>query len=185
VCYAQILQEPAGGINTLLTLKVHPCASFCMSSSQSTAVRVSKAAMAVPRGSVPAGHFWGVHDCWEIASNWNSLKHSFRSSLVRSQHLSDRLMEYCPSDSHFVADVESKPKWCPKETCCIPLPLTPTHCHLLGYACRMKLFYGEVIFSKCKPGVSTSTSRTGNFRAQFFTLLLSLYPCFGCKRSLV
>lgn len=153
VCYAQILQEPAGGINPLPTLKVHPCASFCMSSSPSTAVRVSKAAMAVPRGSVANG-IWGVHDCWEVAPNWNSLKYSFRSSLVCSQYLSDGLMEHCPSDSHFVAAVRSNPKWCPKETCCISFPLTPTRCHLLAYTCRMKLFYGEVIFSKCKAGIS-------------------------------
>lgn len=117
-----------------------------MSSSQSTAVHVSKAAMVVLRSSVPAGGIWGVHDCWEIAPNCNFFKYSFRFSLVHSQYLSNGLMEYCPSDSHFTAAVRSKPKWCPKETCCIPPPLRQTHCHLLACTCRMKLFYGEVIF---------------------------------------
>lgn len=110
VCHPQILQEPAGGINPLPTLKVHPCASFCMSSSQSRAVHVSKAAMAVPPGSVPAGGIWSAHDCWEIALNCNSLKHSFRSRLVQSQYLSDGLTEHCPSNSQFVGAVRPNPK---------------------------------------------------------------------------
>lgn len=119
----------------------------------------------------------------KIAPNYNFLKYPFRSSLVRSQYRFDGLTEYCPSDSHLVAAVISKPEWCSKETCCIPLP--PTQCHLLASTCRMKLFYEEVIFSKCKTGISTSINEPVNFGARFFNLLLLSCPCFGYKPSLV
>lgn len=132
VCCAQILQEPAGGINPLPTLTVHPCASFCMSSSWSTAMYVSKAAIANPRDPVPAGGIWGVHNCWEISSNFISLKYTIRSSLVPREYLSHGLIEHCPSDSHFVATVRSSPKWCPAASPSLSHQHTATYLPILA-----------------------------------------------------
>lgn len=186
VCCAQILQEPAGGINPPPTITVHPCASFCMSSSRSTATCISKAAMANPWGPVPARGIWGVHNCWEIASNLNSLKYSFRSSLVPSEYLSHGLIQHCPSDSHLVATVRSIPQWCPAAS------LSLSHQHAATYLptlAEWNSFMEKHFFQvqSCHTQrmhvaeICTIHKLNGKFQGQFFIILFIL--CFGCKVS--
>lgn len=88
--------------------------------------------MANPRGPVPAGGIWGVHNCWEISSNFISLKYSIRSSLVPREYLSHGLIEHCPSDSHFVATVRSSPKWCPAASLSLSHQHTATYLPILA-----------------------------------------------------
>lgn len=73
-------------------------------------------------------------------------------------------------------------------SCCIPLPPTPTHCHLLAYTCRMKLFYGEVIFPSAKLpytedmcGWDLHNSQIKLEISEPSSLLFFSYPCFGCQ----
>lgn len=73
---------------------------------------------------------------------------------------------------------------------CHSLPLAPTHWHVLAYTCRVKLFYGEVIFPRAKLpytedmcGQDVHNLQTKLGISGPSSLLLFSYPCFGCKVS--